>query len=178
VTKIVVVGSSGSGKTTLARRLAGDLGLPHIELDALHHGPNWTEAPREEFRAAVRDAIAVDGWVVDGNYYGKLDELVLEQADVVVWLDLPLAITLPRLLRRTLRRIRHRVELWNGNRETWRDAFLSRDSLFVWAVTTHRGRRRRYEARLSRYDIVRLRSSREAERWLAGYVEAQAAGGS
>jgi adenylate kinase family enzyme len=164
--RIVVVGSSGSGKTTLARRLAENLGVPHIELDALHHGPNWTEAPRDEFRAMVTEAISGDDWVVDGNYHGKLDDLVLEQADLVVWLDLPLRTVVPRLFRRTLHRIHTRAELWNGNRETWRDAFLSRDSLFLWVLKTHRGRRRRYESRFARYEIVRLRSPREIEAWL------------
>ncbi|WP_423226670.1 AAA family ATPase, partial [Candidatus Amarolinea aalborgensis] len=49
--RIVVVGTSGSGKTTLARRLALALGIPHIELDALHWEANWQEAPVEVFRA-------------------------------------------------------------------------------------------------------------------------------
>lgn len=164
--KVAVVGSSGSGKTTLARRLAEHLDVPHVELDALHHGPNWTEAPRDEFRALVTEAMAKgDGWVVDGNYSGKLGDLVLEEADLVVWLDLPMRTILPRLFGRTLSRIRNRVELWNGNRETWRGAFLGRESLFLWVLTTHWDRRRRYELRLARYDMVRLRSSREAEAW-------------
>lgn len=37
--RIVVKGSSGSGKSTVADELARRLGVPHIELDALHHGP-------------------------------------------------------------------------------------------------------------------------------------------
>jgi adenylate kinase family enzyme len=164
--KIAVIGTTCSGKTRLARTLAADLDVPHVELDALHHGPNWTEAPRDEFRARVGDAIAADGWVVDGSYQGKLGDLVLERADLVVWLDLPMRTILLRLWVRTLHRIRNRVELWNGNRETWRGAFLSRQSLFVWVLKTHRDRRRRYESSLARYNLVRLRSSREAEAWL------------
>lgn len=164
--RIVVVGTSCSGKTTLARRLAEHVGAPHVELDALHHRPNWEETPRDEFRALVREAMSGGSWVVDGSYHGKLGDLVLEEADLVLWLDLPMRTILPRLLRRTLDRIRNRVELWNGNRETWRGAFLSRESLFVWVLKTHWDRRRRYESRLARYNMVRLRSSREAEAWL------------
>ena len=164
--RIAVIGTSCSGKTTIARRLAEHLGAPHVELDALHHGPNWQATPRDEFRALVREAMSGGSWVVDGGYHGKLGDLVLQEADVVVWLDLPLRTILPRLFRRTLHRIRNRVELWNGNRETWRDAFLSRESLFVWVLKTHQGRRRRYQTLLARYNVVRLRSPSEAEAWL------------
>jgi adenylate kinase family enzyme len=170
--KIAVVGTSGSGKTTVARRLAEQHGVPHVELDALHWCPNWAPCPTEEFRARVQRALTPAGWVVDGSYHGKLGDSVLEQADLVVWLDLPFRTIAPRIWRRTMRRIRKREELWSGNRETWRDAFFSRDSLFVWIVTTHQSRRRRYLERLDRYEFVRLRSQREIEDWLESRASA------
>src|SRR5919108_416694 len=87
--KIAVVGTSGSGKTTVARALARRLGVPHVELDALFHGPGWTETPAEEFRRRVASATGASGWVVDGNYDSKLGDLVLGRGDTVVWLDMP-----------------------------------------------------------------------------------------
>ena len=39
--RIAITGASGNGKTTLARRLAETCDLRHVEIDALHHGPNW-----------------------------------------------------------------------------------------------------------------------------------------
>jgi adenylate kinase family enzyme len=170
--KIAVVGTSGSGKTTVARRLAEQHGVPHVELDALHWGPAWTPCPTEEFRGRVQEALAGGAWVADGSYHGKLGESVLEQADFVVWLDLPFRTVAARTWTRTLRRIRRREELWSGNRETWRDAFFSRDSLFVWIVTTHRSRRRRYLERLQKYEFVRLRSQREIDAWLEARTRA------
>jgi adenylate kinase family enzyme len=164
--RIAVVGTSGSGKTTVARRLAEVHGVPHVELDALHWGPDWAPCPTDEFRERVAHALSPRGWVVDGSYHGKLGDSVLEQADFVLWLDLPFRTVARRIWARTLRRIRTREELWSGNRETWRDAFLSRDSLFVWVVTTHRSRRRRYLERLDRYEFVRLRSQGEIDAWL------------
>ena len=53
VERVVVVGSSGSGKTTVARALAERLDVHYVELDALHHKPNWTEASADELREAV-----------------------------------------------------------------------------------------------------------------------------
>ena len=168
--RIVVVGGSGSGKTTVVGRLAELRDLPYVELDALHWGPNWTPCPDDEFRTLVEDAIAGDGWVVDGNYYGKLGDLVFKRAELVVWLDLPLRVTFPRLWRRTRQRMRDQTELWAGNRETWRSVLFSRDSLFLWALRSNRQRRARYEKRLARYDVVRLRSARETQDWLDGAI--------
>jgi hypothetical protein len=142
----------------------------HIELDALHHGPNWTPAPAEELRRSVAAALAVDGWVCDGNYTGKLGDMVLERAELIVWLDPPLRTILLRLWRRTRSRIRNRTELWAGNRETWRGVFLSRDSLLLWVLRTHYPRRRRYEQKLGKFEFVRLRSAEEADEWLEHYV--------
>ena len=84
--RVNVKGISGSGKSTFARQLAERLGVPYLELDAIHHGPNWTEASADELQARVREfmAAAPNGWVIDGNYERKLGDLVLEAADRIV----------------------------------------------------------------------------------------------
>ena len=94
----MVVGGSGSGKTTVARCLAERNDVHYIELDALLRGPNWTACPHDEFRTRVEDAISGDAWVADGNYTGQLGDIVLERAELVVWLDLPLRVTFPSAL--------------------------------------------------------------------------------
>lgn len=170
--RISVIGSStGVGKTTFGRRLAERLSLQFVELDALFWGPRWTQASTEAFRADVAAALAGEGWVVDGNYTGRLGQLIWSQADTVVWLDLPFLVALWRTLVRTLRRVRTREELWSGNRESVRNAFLSRDSLIFYAIRTYRRRRRLFEERLAspnaaHLTVHRFRSDAEAERWL------------
>lgn len=165
-----MVGTSGSGKTALARLLAERLGSPHVELDALHWRPNWTEAPTEELRERVRDAVDGDAWVVDGNYSAVRD-IVWSRADTLVWLDFSLATILWRLVRRTTDRLLTRRELWAGNREDLR-LLLSRDSIILWALRTYRKNRRMYGAVAhdpahAHLTIVRLRSPRECAAWLA-----------
>jgi adenylate kinase family enzyme len=167
----IIASASSSGKTTLGRELARRLEAPFHELDALNHGPGWTEATAEELRARVEPLLTEERWVVDGAYRSKLGDLVLERADVVIWLDLPRRVWLPRLLRRTLSRIVQREELWSGNRETFRNAFLSRNSLLLFAWRRYPLNRRRYPKELARYSVVRLRSPREVERWLASVAK-------
>src|SRR5512141_1433681 len=131
--RYAVVGLTGSGKTRLARALAERLGLPHIELDALFWGPNWQPAPREGFRARVAEALGGEAWVADGNYSAVRD-LVWQRAQALVWLDYSLPLVLWQLAVRTWRRITQREALWGGNRESLRAQFLSRDSLFLFAL--------------------------------------------
>jgi adenylate kinase family enzyme len=167
--RVNVKGTSGSGKTTFGQELARRLGVPFVELDALHHGPDWAEPTNDEFRARVREAIdaAPEGWVIDGNYEAKLGDQVLGAADTIVWLDLPLRLKLGRLWHRTSYRLRNDVELWNGNRETWRNALWGRDSLFGWMLRTHFRQRREWPRRFgSDPRFVRLRSDVEARSWL------------
>jgi hypothetical protein len=140
--------------------------VPFVELDALVHGPGWIETPDDELRATVEPIVASDGWVIDGHYQSKLGDLVLRSADLVVWLDLPIRVWAPRLIGRTLRRIRGREQLWNDNRESLLTAFWGRESLFVWAFRSHFRRRRDWPTELALYPVVRLRSRAEVERFL------------
>jgi adenylate kinase family enzyme len=167
--RIAVKGASGSGKTTFAAALAGLLALPHIELDALHHGPNWSEPSAAEFQARVQAAMQAHphGWVIDGNYERKVGRLITDAADVVVWLDMPLRLILIRLWRRTWHRVTGQIELWNGNRESWRSAFWGRDSLFAWTIRAHFRQRRDYPRRYANHPgFVRLRTPDAARHWL------------
>lgn len=172
--RIVVVGSTGSGKTTLARELARLHGVAHVELDALNWDPGWTQAPVEVFRQRVAAALeGREGWVVDGNY-SRVRDLVWPRATSIVWLDFPLRIVLWRLFWRTLRRWWRREELWNGNRERFTDNFLSKDSLFLWAIQTYGRRRREFPALFqapehAHIHVVRLPSPAEMTEWLENY---------
>ena len=163
----MIATASSCGKTTLGRRLAERLGVPFVELDALHHGPGWTEATAEELRAKVDPILATDGWVIDGGYMGKIGTIVQDAADTVVWLDLPRRVWLPRLVRRTALRVMRREELWNGNRESFRTALLGRDGLILFSLRQVRRRREEYPVRFASRNLVRLRSPKEVERWLA-----------
>jgi adenylate kinase family enzyme len=162
----VIASASGNGKTTLGRELAARLGVPFFELDALVHGPDWTETPDDELRAMVEPIVRSDGWVIDGTYRRKLGMLVLDAADTIVWLDLPMRVWMVRLLRRTVRRVTGRERLWNDNRETLWSAFGGRESLFGYAIEMHVRRRRLWPAELADYPVVRLRSAGDVRRWL------------
>ncbi len=169
--RLQIMGPAGSGKSTLARKAATRLGIPYHELDAVFWGPNWTPMPRDAFREAVARIVADEAWAIGANYT-VVREVIWSRAQAVVWLDLPLTVVLPRLLRRTLSRIVTREVLWADNRETWRDGFFSRESLFPYAMKQQARFRRELPdalAKLTDQGVTtwRLRSVREVVAWLA-----------
>lgn len=168
--RIVVVGTSGVGKSTFAKRLATILSIPHVELDALHWEPNWTEAP--DFRERVTQAVATPSWAIDGNY-GKVREIIWQQARTLIWLDFPMYVIFARALKRAIKRAATREELWNGNRESWRLTFFSKESVLLWVLRSHDRQRRQYHALLTRPEyahlkVHRFRSPKEANDYLGG----------
>jgi adenylate kinase family enzyme len=174
VQRVSVVGNSGSGKSTVAARLAAQLGVPHVELDALFHQPGWNELPAPEFRRRVAAATEAEGWVIDGNY-SAVRSLVWQRADTIVWLDLPRTVVLRRIVGRTLARALLRRTLWNGNRERWRNLTTldPEQSVIAWSWTHHAIYRERYggamgEPAWDHCRFVRLRSQQEVEAFLAG----------
>ena len=100
--RIVILGNAGSGKSTLARDLGRRLNLSVVHLDRLFWEPNWVEADNEVFRARVRQAIASDRWVCEGNYARRTFDLRLPRADLIIWLDIPRTTCLRRVLMRSL----------------------------------------------------------------------------
>ena len=145
--RITVYGASGSGKTTLARRLGEKLGLAYVDLDDIYHpGPTWDDdLSTEEFRRQVTEMLAAhpDGWVIAGNYYSMVRDLILPLAETAIWLRLPWLTVWPRLAWRTLSRAITGEEIFGGNHESLKQTFLTKDSMLWWGIHAwkphHRG---------------------------------------
>lgn len=167
---IHVTGTSGSGKTTFAARLAGVLGVPHIELDALSWGPNWTEVPNEVFLPRVEQATAAPAWVLDGNY-SRAKSIYWPRVHTSIFLDYPRWLVMWRVITRTLRRTLTREELWQGNRERLSNALFSKESIIRWSWNTYT--RRRAQVAAAEQDpanagvrFMRFKSPRNAEEFI------------
>lgn len=141
--RVSVVGTSCSGKTTFANRLARTLRVKHVELDALYWLSDWVERPPDEFLSLVEKAAVGDAWVFDGNYT-RTREKVWQRATAIVWLNYSFPRTFYRALNRTTRRIVTGERIYSGNRETFGKAFMSRDSILWWVLTSYYDKRRRY----------------------------------
>lgn len=169
--RVIVAGASGSGKTHLAARIGAALRIPHIEIDALYHGPGWTKRPT--FEADVQRFAHAPQWVTEWQYE-TVRPLLAEHADLLVWLDLSLSRVMWQITRRTIERALHRRVLWNGNVEPPLWTILhDRDHIVRWAWRTHAQSRNRVIAlaeERTHLTVVRLRTRAEIEQWAAGML--------
>ncbi|WP_327327075.1 AAA family ATPase [Streptomyces sp. NBC_01210] len=166
--RIVIAGIPGAGKTTLAASLARRLKVPHIEMDGLYYGPNWT--PRGEFTDDVRHLTNGPGWVCDAQYHWIVGDILGGRADTFIWLDLPRRIVVSRVIRRSLVRVITGRRLWqHGNVETWRSLLFNPQHPIRLAWARYAQRQRETADFLSRHPhaaVVRLKSAAQVRRWL------------
>ena len=163
----IIASASGNGKTTLGRALAARLGVRFVELDALVHGPNWTETPDAELRATLEPILArrrlgdrrrLRAQARHAGARRRRHDRLARPADARLAAPPDPPLQPPSAARE---------ELWNGNRETWRDLFWGRESLIGYALTQQPRRRREWPARLAHHPVVRLRTPDEVRRWIA-----------
>ena len=91
--KIIVIGCPGSGKTTFAEKLKDKIGLPLFYLDAIWHKPDRTHISRDEYDARLAEILALDSWIIDGNYSRTIESRI-SACDTVFLFDLPVEVCL------------------------------------------------------------------------------------
>ena len=140
--RIVILGNAGSGKSTLARALGKRLSLPVVHLDTLFWEPGWVEPDAEQFRARVREAIAPDAWICEGNYARRTFDLRLPRTDLIIWLDTSRLTCFTRVIMRSVMN-RPRPDLAAGCTEKARPGVPDLSELRVefrsWLSPRYRG---------------------------------------
>jgi adenylate kinase family enzyme len=171
--RILLYGVTGSGKTTLARQISEVTGLPwHSVDDEIGWLPGWVERPRDEQRHLAERIASSEEWVLD-TAYGHWRDVVVPRTELIVALDYPRLVSLAWLLRRTAKRVVSRELACNGNKESLRQAF-SAQSIVAWHFRSFARKRERiaaWQTDPSAPPIVRLRSPRMTQQWLAALSE-------
>jgi adenylate kinase family enzyme len=92
--RVAVFGNAGGGKSTLAKRLAELTQLPLYTIDKIQFKLDDNNVPQkiphEEFLREHEDLLRRDKWIIDG--YGNVASAWerFDQADTLVYVDLPL----------------------------------------------------------------------------------------
>ncbi|XWK87846.1 MAG: adenylate kinase [Phormidium sp.] len=88
--KVAVFGNAGGGKSTLSKRLSQITGLPLHVLDKIQFQSGGVEVPHEDYKRTHQQILDSDRWIIDG--FGCMETLWqrLDEADSLVYVDLPL----------------------------------------------------------------------------------------
>ena len=176
--RVAVIGRGG--KTGLAKAIGVQYALPFLELDSVVWLPGWKPRDRAERRGIIEKWIDdhPGGWTIDGETVDTTGRQAISRADVVILLDLPFRTVFGRVVVRSIRRIRSHEQVCGDNFESWRNSFLSKNSLIflhlIWLVN---GRWRRQRQRLvtlftnldSEQSSFHVRSARELDLFYEKY---------
>jgi hypothetical protein len=105
--KIHIIGGPGCGKTTLARLLSDQLGCPSHDLDLV----GWCDhrkVPLPERLQEIETILSQPSWVAEGIFLWWTEAL-FENADWILWLDLPFRVAAWRIFKR------HILADWRGD---------------------------------------------------------------
>lgn len=164
--RILVIGSGGAGKSTFSSRLSKLTGIEVFHLDALYWKANWVEPSRDEWRKTVENLVEKADWILDGNYSSTL-EMRLPTCDTVVFLDPPRTVCVYRVIKRVaLSYGKTRPDMAKNCLEKFDWEFLK----WIWDFKNRS--KPKMEKLLERFKnektIIRLRSKKEVENFLAG----------
>jgi adenylate kinase family enzyme len=163
--RIMVIGiSAGVGKSTFARELGKRLDLPVYHMDSLYWKAGWIESEPEEFAARQREIVKKDKWIIEGNYNNTFS-IRAEQADTIIYLELPLYVCLYRVIKRWLTNLgKTRPDMPQGCTEKMEWSFIK------FILTTYYPRKRKMVERLQAHSqnrtIITLRNKRDISSYL------------
>jgi adenylate kinase family enzyme len=164
VKPIVVVGQSGSGKSRFSLLLGRKLGLSVIHADKIFWKPGWVDPDNDEYRAEIDGLTSGDAWIFDG-IPGRVFDIILPRADVIIWLEQP---PLKCMLRGYLRMIRYFGRIRPDMAEGCREKFTLR--LWEYSARFETVQRPRIEEWIRTYApfarVLRLRGDAGVARFL------------
>jgi len=140
-------------------------------MDQIFWKKDWKHLDRTEFCLRIEKRLAIDHWVLDGNY-SRTQEVKWKHVDTIIWIDYRFSRTLYQAVKRAISRIISQKELWpnTGNRESLIKLF-QKDSIVLWTIKTYPSKKARYtqlftDPSYKHIQFIRLRSPSETEAFL------------
>lgn len=154
--KILIIGIVASGKTTFARRLSIESKISYYEIDLIVHDDiKGRKRTDEEQQKIIKKINASSSWIIEGTLRKNLYNL-LEIADRIIYLDIPLKVRKRRLL---LRAIKQKLKLEKCN---YHSSIRMLKNMYKWTNNFEKNKDD-FEKKLFKYGekLVVLKSAKE-----------------
>ena len=161
--RVLIIGCGGAGKSTLARALGEKTGLPVVHLDSIFWLPGWVEMEKDAFDQRLREEMAKEAWIMDGNFNRTMEERIAH-CDTIIYLDFSRFACLRGVLKRVITTYgKVRPDMGEGCPERLDWEFLK------WVWNFNKNKRERYYQMLNEVEgkeTVVLKNRRMVKRFL------------
>lgn len=159
--KISVLGYAGSGKTYLSDYLSEKNNIPVLHLDELKWDKEWKPVDDSVVLPKVAEFMQKENWIIDGFYSYLMIDKRLEDADLIVLLQLPRLTCFARALKRTVSR---RKDGYKNDMNLW---FVK----FTLFGCRNKERRQYYDGIAEKYNnkTVVLKTKQQVEKYMKKY---------
>ncbi|MEG4088251.1 adenylate kinase [Microcoleus sp. Pol12B4] len=123
--KVAVFGNAGGGKSTLSKRLSDITGLPFYVLDKIKYRSRGVEVSQEDYKHAHQEILQTDRWIIDGFGCMETVSLRLDEADTLVYVDLPLYVHFWLMTKRMSSGYFNPPEGWPENSPIFKGSMIS-----------------------------------------------------
>lgn len=110
--KVAVFGKPGSGKSTFSKKLASATGIPLHQLDSMVYEKNGDLVERKKFDQAHDNVLSSESWIIDGFGPMAAFNQRLDEADTLVYIDLPYVLSYWLVTKRLLKGLFVKPEGW------------------------------------------------------------------
>ncbi len=159
--KIAVLGYAGSGKTYLSDYLSEKNNIPVLHLDELKWDKEWKPVDDSVVLPKVSEFMQKENWIIDGYYTYLMIDKRLEDADIIILLQLPRLTCFARALKRTSSR---RKDGYKNDMNWW---FVK----FTLFGCRNKERRQYYDGIAEKYKnkTVILKTKQQVEKFMEKY---------
>lgn len=156
IMKVLIIGSVASGKSTLARRLSQKTNIKNYEIDLIvHDDVNKIKRNNEKQQEIIKNINKNNDWIIEGTLRKNLYNL-LDMADRIIYLDIPLKIRKKRIF---IRYLKQKLKIENSSYKPNKELL---EKMYKWTEEFETDREK-YEERLLKYKekLVILKNNKD-----------------
>jgi len=161
IMKILIIGIVASGKTTLAKILQQKLNIEYYEIDSIVHDDlNKRKRTPEEQKEIIKQINNKLNWIIEGTLRKNL-EFLLDIADKIIYLDIPLQ---TRKLRILTRFIKQKLGIEKCN---YKPTIKMLKQMYKWTYDYEKEREQR-EKIIEKYanKLIKIKNVQELEEYI------------
>lgn len=143
--KILIIGPVASGKTTLAKKLSNELNTKYYEIDSIvHDDENNIKRDITTQLAIINNIDKNNDWIIEGTLRKHLN-ILLEKAEKIIYIDIPLHIRKKRII---FRYLKQKIRL---EKCSYKPSLIMLKKMFEWTYEFEKNKKD-FDNKLNKYE--------------------------